>query len=390
MNAELVADPNHATMRWVITGRTYMDTVATQRRVTVWGNGVTTFTANKTLTFDENGFVGGPASSSARSDNWPRCIAAPPLIRRLAWRRVERQRCDGNRIVARHAEPLIIKRVNEDAGGIIDSANAAYATEFRDPLIRSGAFPRQMDFRTTGNDLSVVLLQAAEGQAGAPQPAPSFDLAHDIGIRMHESAFNNLAESLLAGRTLTDEEVRANVARFLTMTSLEEYAAGLEDSEQPWSITFAQHSPIMVKFDEAKYSLVIAGDRWQSGRRGFPSKMNVTVSYRIERSGGKVTLVRGEEVLIAPPGFVRGQGRLSPRTLSLRRVLQRKLDELFPEVIDPEAIVVPGPWEKAGPLNVVQMAADSGWLQMGWEMQSHWADEAIGGGVRVSSLEKLP
>ena len=385
MDARLVADPNHATMQWVARGRTDMDTIARQRRVTVQGKGVTTFTANKKLTFDQTGFTGGPASSSAQSDNWPRCISAPPLVRGMAWRRVQRQRSEGNQIVASHAEPLINERLNKDAGAIIDAANEAYRREFREPLLRAGAFPQQMDFSTSGEELKVVILQAAEGQAGAPQAAPPFDLAHDIGIRMHETAFNNLAESLLAGLTLTDEEVRSNVAKFLTMASLEEYSPSVDADEKPWSITFSQRSPITVKFDDGIYTLVIAGEQWESGRRRFRSQMNVSVSYRIEMAGEKVHLIREEDVLIAPPGFVRGKGRLSPRTLGLRRMLQRKFDELFPEVIDPEAIVVPGPWENAGPLNVVRMEAEAGWLQMSWRMRSPQASEVAGESVQVGS-----
>ena len=388
MDAELVADPNHAVMRWMVKGRTDMETVGRKRRVTVWGDGVTTFTARKTLTFDQSGFVGGLASSSARSDIWPRQLSAPPLMGRLAWRRIQRQRSEGSRLVARHAEPLINDRLDQDAGEIILWANDAYASEFRNPLLRSRAFPRQVKFSTSNKELKVVILQAAQGQIGAPQPAPSFDLAHDIGIRMHETAFNNLAESLLAGRTLTDEEVRAKVAMFLTMTSLEEFSPNLD--ETPWSITFAQKNPITVEFSDGAYTLVVAGERWKSGRRRYSAQMNVTVTYRIATTDGKVRLVRDKEVLIAPPGFVRGKSRLPLTTLSLRRILQRKFDELFPAMINPEELVVPGPWEKTGPLRVGSMAADSGWLQMSWQMQLLPVGEAGGGSVLTRSQEDLP
>ena len=124
----------------------------------------------------------------------------------------------------------------------------------------------------------------------------------------------------------------------------------------------------------------------------MPAKMNVKATYRIESSPSGVRLVRDEDVLIAPPGFVPGKSRLFPTTLSLRRILQRKFGQLFPEVIDPEALVIPGPWEKAGPLSVVRMAADAGWLRMSWEMQSRRAGRIASGDgtVRISSLEEMP
>jgi hypothetical protein len=192
MDAELVEDPQHAAIRLQVTGRTDLQTIGRQRRVTVWGDGVTTFTAEKTLTVDRFGFSEGVSESHAESDNWPRRIAAPPLVRCLAWRRVQRQRCEGNRIVARHAEPMIAERLDEDAGAIVRSANRAYAREFRSPLLRRGVFPEQLDFDTSDSRLRAVILQAAQGQLGAPAPPPPLPAALDIGICLHESACNSM------------------------------------------------------------------------------------------------------------------------------------------------------------------------------------------------------
>ena len=384
MDAELADGSYRAEMQLLAEGRTNSEIVGRRRPVTVWGDGVTTFHACKTLTLDRAGFVGGTSHSRARSNNWPRCISAPPLIKQLAWWYVQCRRREGNQIAARHAEPLINDKLDEEASTTIRSANEAYAREFRSPLLRCGAFPPQIDFSTTSQRLNVVILQSTKGQIGAPQPAPAVEPVHDIGIRMHETAFNNLAESLLAGRTLTDEEVRADVAKYLTMASLEEFSPDVDG--QPWSVEFARHSPITVLFDDDAYSLVISGERWTSGTRRFRTPMNVTVTYRINSNGGKVQLVRDQDAVIAPPGFVRGQGRLSPQVVSLRRVLQRKFNELFPPMIDPDELVVPGPWEKAGPLDVVSMAADSGWLNVSWRMQSKSAENMMSGRVAVRPL----
>jgi hypothetical protein len=367
LTGEPFPDDARASMQMKVTGRIDASTVARQGPVRVTGRGVTSFTAFKILTFDQTGFSGGTSRSCARSKNRICCVDAPPLVKSLARIKLNGQQAEANRITAQRARPVINNQLDQDAGTIIDDANQAYLNEFRNPLVRAGAFPQQMEFRTSAEGLSVEILQTADGQLGAPYPAPPFELSHDIGVRIHETAFNNLAESLLSGVTMTDEDVRSRALKYLTMASLEQSAP--EENEQPFSITFARENPISVGFRDGAYTLMIAGDVWKSGRRSF-QKLNVTVNYRIEATEGNVQLVRDEEILIAPPGFVRGKDRLSPLTISARRVLQRKFEQLLPPVIEPDQFVVPGPWEKAGPLNVVDMAADSGWLVMSWEMQT--------------------
>ena len=168
MDAELADGSDRAVMQLLADGRTYAEIVGRRRSVTVWGDGVTTFHACKTLTLDRAGFVGETSHSRARSNNWPRCISAPPLIKQLAWWYVQYKRREGNQIAACHAEPLINDKLDEEASATIRSANEAYASEFRSPLLRRGAFPPQIDFSTTSQRLNVVILQAAKGQIGAP------------------------------------------------------------------------------------------------------------------------------------------------------------------------------------------------------------------------------
>ena len=100
MDAELADGSDRAVVRLLAEGRTDTKMVGRRRLVTVWGDGVTTFHASQTLTLDRDGFVGGPSHSRARSNNWPRCISAPPLIKQLAWWYIQYQRREANRIAA--------------------------------------------------------------------------------------------------------------------------------------------------------------------------------------------------------------------------------------------------------------------------------------------------
>ena len=372
MKAELVADPRRAAIQFNVLGRTDLETIGRQKQVTVWGKGVTRFNATKPVVFDKSGFDAGISTSRAQSNNWPCRISAPPLLKNFAWNRIERQRSEANCIVARRAEPMINQRIDQEVESIIQSANDVYQREFRDPLTQVGAFPRQLAISTSADDLKIVILQAADAQTGAPSPAPQPEVSQDIGIRCHETAFNNMAESLLAGKTLTDDQFRTQVGKYLTMASLQAFTPNT--SEKPWAITFSKKKPVRVDFQDGGYKLVIAGERWKSGRRSYRAKMNVSVIYQIDLSNDQVRLVRSKDLLIAPPGFVSGKNRLTPTALSLRRVLQRKFEQLFPPVIYPDKLVVPGPWKQAGPLRVTRISAVAGWLQMSWAIRSLLSD----------------
>ena len=115
------------------------------------------------------------------------------------------------------------------------------------------------------------------------------------------------------------------------------------------------------------YHGTIRGQRFTSGDRRFRA-MNITASYQVERTERGTRLVRKEELEIVPPGFVPGKGRLSASQIALRRLLTKRLGDLFKPEIVTDGLELPGEWKRVGKLPLIQMNIDRGWVALGWRL----------------------
>jgi hypothetical protein len=183
-----------------------------------------------------------------------------------------------------------------------------------------------------------------------------------LAVRVHESMINNLAASLLAGRTVTEDGLRQTV---LDITGEIPEKLQAKEDEDPWSITFDPQRPITVAFADGEFKVTIRGRRFTSGDREFRA-MNITATYKTEKMNGGTRIVRQGDLEIFPPGFDPANGRLSASQVALRGLLTRRLGEVFEEEIISQERELPGDWAKVGILRPEQMTADGGWLAIGW------------------------
>ena len=114
--------------------------------------------------------------------------------------------------------------------------------------------------------------------------------------------------------------------------------------------------------------------------------MDISAAYRIEPGPGGVRLVRDGDVQIYPPGFVPGGGeKLTVQETSLRRILQKRFNKVFDEVVDVEPLKLPGELERAGPLPMEQIVArKDGWVAVGWRKKDPLIRETVVGEVILS------
>ena len=114
--------------------------------------------------------------------------------------------------------------------------------------------------------------------------------------------------------------------------------------------------------------------------------MDISAAYRIEPGPGGVRLVRDGDVQIYPPGFVPGGGeKLTVQETSLRRILQKRFNKVFDEVVDVEPLKLPGELERAGPLPMEQLVArKDGWVGVGWRKKDPLIRETVVGEVILS------
>jgi hypothetical protein len=254
--------------------------------------------------------------------------------------------------------------MNEQATEMLADSNAAFWEKLRRPLVEKGQFPSLLRFRTTDEALYVVGRQAADWQLGATDEPPTLEANPDLAVRLHESMLNNLFAGLRSGKRLEQEEVKQQL--IATFGELPEQLRNDEEKD-PWSITFADYQPIVVRFLDDGFTIDVHGKAYTSGDRELQG-MNVSAKYKLGVDENGLKAVREGDLAIFPPGFKPGERPLSVREQSVRRIVQRRLGKLLAEEIKAEEpLKLPGKWEAAGPLAPVQWGAANGWLTVAWD-----------------------
>jgi hypothetical protein len=247
-----------------------------------------------------------------------------------------------------------------------------------------GWYPELLQMSTSDSRLSVTARMALTDQIGAFTAPPAVDPDAVLAARVHESLVNNAAEITLGGRTITQKFVEEQIRK--NNGTLPE-ALGNDPDQQPWSITFAKRKPVELDASDDRVKVTVRGSRFTSGEREFPA-MDIWAAYRIEPAPGGVRLVRDGDVQIYPPGFVPGGGeKLTVQETSLRRILQKRFNKVFNEVVDVEPLKLPGELERAGPLPMEQLVArKDGWVGVGWRKKDPVIHETVVGEVILSEV----
>ena len=367
ITVELIPADERAEIKIVAQTTTESETIGSNGPARIHSTGTTRITTRKPILIDAEHIWALPAESEAVTHSTVTAIRAARgsgVVERAARNRVYQQKAEGDRIAARHAEQRANRRADEEAGQVIDEANAALREKLRQPLVERGLFPQPLRFSTTETALYATAFQGGAAKLGAPVPPPDLAEGADLAVRLHESMIHNLANGAFAGMTVKEEKFLELITGLAG--SLPEQLQPEEDSE-PWGITFAQRQPISVRFADGRLRLTIRGRQYTKGENSYPG-MNVTVSYQIVKTGGGFKAVRQGEIEILPPGFAAdGGGQLSVRQQVIRNLLQRRLDKLFEKESIAQPLELPGKWSQAGKFALAQWEARDGWLVMAWK-----------------------
>lgn len=366
LGVRLIPNPDKAELETVLTGTVSTRTVGYNGPATIHASGVTDIAGRKRIVFDENGLASYPATATAKTRTRINGVAAgrsgTGIVQRIATDRVYESKSQAEAIGAQHAAARVRQRVEKQAATQLGKAHWNYVNKMRNPLLRRREFPALLKLSTTDAELLMTALQANRHQLGAPTEAPKITVENDMAVQLHESMANNLAQALLGGVTLKEEDVQKQAIELLG--ELPEQLKSEEDRD-PWSITFAKVRPVTVKFFDDGFQVTVRGQRYTSGEREFQA-MNVTADYKIAIDGNGSKAVRQGDLHIVPPRFVAGQTRLSTKEVTLKTLLQRKFGKMFEPEIKSDGLVLPGKWREAGRLDLKQLQSSGGWLVAAW------------------------
>ena len=331
--------------------------------------GTTTIDARKRVLIDEQGITALPVEADASVSTKTAGIGVNKkfgqrLIRKIASRKVAEMQPKARSISEARARERVRSQFESQTAEPIAQAARDYQTRFRRRLMDRGWYPEMLHINSDDQRLFVTARKSLSDQVAAFSHPPAVDPTAVLAARIHETFFNNLAEQELAGRTLTKQllEEEMKKANRPIPESLK------DDADQPpWSITFAKRKPVELKVGDDTVRLTVHGSSYTSGEREFPA-IDVWAAYRVGRMNGQICLVRDGDVQIYPPGFVPGGGeKLSVQETSLRRILQKRFNKVFDEVVEIEPLQLPGELEAAGPLPLEQLVArKDGWVAAGW------------------------
>jgi hypothetical protein len=365
----------------------HSDTRGSQGPVTVRTLGTTTVGARKRILIDDQRVAALPVEAHADTDTRTAGIGVNKrfgqrLIRKIASRKIAEMRPQAEAISAAKARERVRTQFEEQTASAIAQASRDYQNKFRRPLMERGWYPELLHMSTSDSRLSVTARKALADQVGAFSAPPAVDPDAVLAARVHETLVNNAAEITLGGRTITQQFIEEQIKK--NNGTLPE-ALGNDPDQQPWSITFAKRKPVELDAGDDRVKVTVRGSRFTSGEREFPA-MDIWAAYRIEPAPGGVRLVRDGDVQIYPPGFVPGGGeKLTVQETSLRRILQKRFNKVFKEVVDVEPLKLPGELERAGPLPMEQLVArKDGWVAVGWRKKDRVIHEAAVGEVILS------
>ena len=287
------------------------------------------------------------------------------IVERIAWKRAYRDKRQAEAIASAHAESRVNRRIDERAGEMLSEANDAFHAKFRQPLFRHRLLPAALRFSTTPDALRVVGLGAGPSQlaavAGPPTPAEPSDAV----VRVHESMINNAATTMLAGRTVSEEQFLATIGDIFGKVPERLLP---EEGKEPWEIAFAAHDPFFVTFAGDGFSVSMQAVGYTRGESTY-SGMNLTARYKIEKAGDEFRAIRQGDLEVFPPGFAAENRKLSAREQTLRRLLQTRFAKIFDEELPARGILeLPGRWSKVGPLRLAQWTTADGWMVLAWNL----------------------
>jgi hypothetical protein len=384
---DFVPSTDRAAFDLVFDATNVANTRGSQGPVTVNSRGVTSLGARRRFFLDEYTATASPVQASAATDTTVTGMAinsrfGKRLIQKIASRKIAETKPQAEAIAEGRARDRLRRQFQEQTEPALAQFRDQFQEKVRGPLEKQGLYPEMLHMNTTDTTLAITARKATARQLAAASMPPSAAAGNLISARVHESAINNMLEEKLGGRVITQADVdrMAREGKAKMPESL-----GSDPDQKPWAVTFAKHRPVTVAVDDGRVKVMVRGDKFVSGDRSFPG-MDIWATYAIATSSQGLHLIREGDVQIYPPGFKPGGGeKLSMAETSLRRILQKRFDKLWKQVIDIPDLPLQGELASAGPLPMRQLIArKDGWVVAGWRKHD------AGGRIVEGSLQGIP
>lgn len=333
LNAVLIPNPSAAQVQLVLNADFNSRGTGYNSGVKILNHSYGPVRSIRDLYINDGGVAIGPVQSTANLQTQILGIQHPlKIVRRIAGKKAAQQKSQANRIAESKLESRVTQQFEQQSSSQISQGNLLPKSAAENVLLRLDFNPPKKYWSTSPNYLVLQLKIANNDQittaVAPPEVVPGFDAV----IQVHESAINNPATHLLAGRTLTDAQVREFFAGVIPAgvgpegfslgqllksdTSMGEAGAvaidemaedmtgrelGLSDSEddQPdaLEITFAQQQPLIFEARDGTLRLGLNVRRITRDGETLQNPSAISATFKpVRTKDGSVRLERVGEI----------------------------------------------------------------------------------------------
>ncbi|TWU23878.1 hypothetical protein Pla52o_18010 [Novipirellula galeiformis] len=291
--------------------------------------------ATRTLNLNESGVTMDPAYATVSLNTEITAIEHKlKLVRRIASKRAAEQKPKADRIAVSRMQKQVgqeFAQQTSEAGGL----EPPNISERIAPTLRrlSLVDPARL-WGSTEETIYIDSTLRRNDQISTTVARPAISSSYEAAIQIQESVVDNALGPFLAGRTVNEAMINDLLAESGRPVEKKEG----EDAEPPFEIDFARLQPIVFEAREGAIRLGIRGTRFAQGERELKVPMEITATYRPAKTPeGHAILIRDADVNVDFPG----RKRLSVSQAGLKRTIQNRFDEVFPDSLLHRAIEVP-------------------------------------------------
>ena len=298
--------------------------------------------ASRTMSINESGISLDPVFVQAHMNNQinsihPKRRIGSRLVKRIARKRAAQQKPQTDAI----ANQKLRSQVSERFAAQTDEQAAIEIPDFmRDvrPVLKRLSLMEPL--RLWGSTEKAVYIDATlrrPDQMTTVVSRPRISGPFAAAVQIHESAINNAATPILAGRTIGESQLadlmEATGRELPTGEDAED-----DDSETPFEISFSRLRPVIFEARDQVIRVGVRGTRFAQGSREISQAMEITATYKPAKlNNGRVFLKRDGEVSVDFPG---GK-RLSVMQTGLKSTIKKKFSSVFPETLLDQPLKVP-------------------------------------------------
>ncbi len=369
---ELIPDNSAVTMRLLSTGQVSLRTTGHNNGSRVQTRSTTSFTGEKRIAWSPQGMKSFPASANATNRSQILDVSGRgAMANRVARRRASEQKAGTEREVGARTAAVVGNEMDKAIDDLVRSATNTYTRRLRIPLSARDALPRLVAMHSTNTDAALQLLAANSSQLATSTEPPALaaiETPVDATLHLHESAFNNLCSSYLAGRRVSDQKIGAMFEEVLGEFP---EALAIGEDQKTWTISFQDVDPVVIGLRNDELTVTLRADVFEIGDELFPGAIITAVYQRTPATEGFVaTMLKrlGVEVLSSEDSD--GQP-LGVRQQVFRSMVRRRFAGLFPQELRWQHVPLPDPWPEGTELRIVDSQVDGGWLTLAAMCETH-------------------